>query len=316
MGDLSKSVRLHRLVQLLSVGKHYLTASELAQLLHVTERTIYRDFIDLDQLGYSVYNDRGYKFHNPANRQNLPITLGDISVLTKVIDASPLNRLPYMKERIDVILAKINASLCTDLDPPVLLHSSIESLDPTPSSPFTIDVGKLEKAINKERVISILYYSLDEPMPSIRLVHPYVITIRFGYWYLIAFTPEKNDFRQYRLERIQSLTVCKETFQRDPSFNLQDYFCLSLGVFQGEPVRVKVRLQGKAARLASERPWPENRVLEWTTDDTLFLQVTVQGTQEIVAWVLSLGEEAEILEPLSLREQMYKTLREMLGIYK
>lgn len=315
MGGMSKSVRLYQLVQFLSSGKHYLTASALAQSLGVTERTIYRDIIDLDRLGYSIYNDRGYKLLKPESPRHIPITPSDISTLKKIIEASPLNRLPYMKERSGVILAKISACFCADWEEPAEERSFIETIDSSRSS-FSIDIGKLEKAINKERVVSILYHSLDEPAPSKRVVHPYVITIRLGNWYLIAFTPEKNDLRQYRLERIQALTIQKETFQRDPDFDLQEYFSQSFGVFRGEPVRVKLRLSGKAARLASERPWPKDMELNWISGDTAILQVTLQGTQEITAWVLSLRDEAEVLEPEALRTELKSILEDLRIIYK
>ncbi len=315
MSGLAKSVRINRLVNLLSSGKHYLTAPILAKELGVTERTIRRDLIDLDHLGYAVYNDRGYKLHSPDPNLHVPFSDVDLSTLQALIEASPLLKLPHMRERCQILLDKLKMSAVqTETDSPP--DRAIEPSEPKLPTRCSINVDRLEKAINRRKTVSILYHSLDDPGPTLRLVHPYVITLRAGNWYLIAFTPDKNDFRQYRLERIQALTIHKETFQRDPDFNLQEYFSQSFGVFRGEPIRVKLRLRGKAARLASERPWPKDMELNWISGDTAILQVTLQGTQEIVAWALSLGNEAEILEPEALRSELKSILEELRTIYQ
>jgi len=54
-----KAERLFRMVNILRSGKGY-HASELAEVLGVSKRTIYRDVVDLSQQ-VPIYYDRGYK---------------------------------------------------------------------------------------------------------------------------------------------------------------------------------------------------------------------------------------------------------------
>ncbi len=80
--------------------------------------------------------------------------------------------------------------------------------------------------------------------------------------------------------------------------------------------KIKLRLRGKAARLAEERPWPEDMTFKWINKDEAILTVTIQGTNEILLWIMSQGDEVEILSPKELREELKSKLSKLIKIYK
>ena len=314
MGFLSKSVRLTNLLQLLGRKKHYLTVSALTEQLGVTERTVFRDLADLEKLGFPIYYDRGYKIHSDVKIPQWVISETDLTTLQMLAESSPLLRLPSMQERWKIIQSKILSLL------PV---SSTTKPEDSPFQPdefaaktkWRFNTNLLERAINEQRVVMLNYLALEDHEPTLRKIHPYVIMIRNGQWYLIAFSPERNDYRFFRFERIYQLTVTDSRFKRNLSYDLKSFFEHSWSVFRGEPIQVKLRLTGKAARFASERQTPVGMKMTWGTPDSALLEVVVQGTQEILNWVLSMGPEAEILEPENLREEIKSRLTQSLNFY-
>src|SRR5690606_3772411 len=174
----------------------------------------------------------------------------------------------------------------------------------------------LELAISRKQVTRVLYHALNEQHPSWRTIHPYILVIRSGGWYLIARDTEPDDFRFYRLERIHELDLLAKHFERKESFDVNTFFKQSFSVFRGESFYLKVRFTGKAARLAAEREWHEDIRLDWINENTLILQGPIVGEQEIRSWLLGLGEEAVVLEPESLRQSIQDTLLQTLKHYQ
>ena len=307
-------IRQFNIIKLLKSREHYLTANEIAKRMHATARTIFRDIVDLREMGYSIDYNNGYKLLQHCPSPMLPISRHDLVSLQRFINSSPFMELPDMDKRIEFLMGKLE--LLVQENPtdssfqPV--HSVIAHINPN----YKIKLQELEKAINNHNAITMNYQSLDETVPHERVIHPYALTFRAGEWYLVSFAPERNDYRTYRLERIHSLTVSKEKFVRDPDFDLETMFKQSFGVYRGELINVAIRLTGKAARLANERQWHEGTEITWENETTAIICTKVQGTTEILKWTLSMGDEAEVLEPQELRVEITAIIQQLNKLYK
>jgi predicted DNA-binding transcriptional regulator YafY len=127
-----------------------------------------------------------------------------------------------------------------------------------------------------------------------RTIHPHAMVIRGGQWYLIAKNVEVNELHQYRLDRLLNLRVTP---------TLENFYEDSWSVFRGTKHTVKLRIEGKAIRILRERYWID-QVLEHTDKNEAICTLTVQGTEEILTWALSMAPNVTILEPKALKEQM------------
>jgi len=120
----------------------------------------------------------------------------------------------------------------------------------------------------------------------------------------------------YRLERIYEFHATNNTFTRDSSFTIEGYFKDSWSVFRGEKQMVKLRLHGKAIRVFQERHWIKHQNWREQNENQAECTITVQGTEEIKAWALSMAPDVEILEPEELRKEIKVTLTKILKKYK
>lgn len=312
MSRLPKSIRIYRLIDLLNSKRHYLTSKAIAEELGIAERTVFRDIDALTRLGVPVYNDNGYKLADTYAVRKPSLSPDDIQTLKMLIHASPLMKLRDLQNRSNMLVAKLENLLpqgCLDEEIP---FSTGDEIKP---HKLKVKISDLEEALNKRRVCLILYQGLKDKEALQRTIFPYAITIRAGCWYLVAFDADRKDFRTFRLERIEKMRMLRDQFKRDKTFKIEEHYANSWGVFRGKPTRVKVRLTGFAARIASERNWPTDRELKWKDNETAILSATVEGTEELVAWTLSMGRHAEILSPAALRQQAIKEAEMILESY-
>jgi predicted DNA-binding transcriptional regulator YafY len=302
------------LIELLSKGKRYLSIHDIAKELKVTERTVYRDFESLEILGFPVINDRGYKIYISPGLTVNQLTESDCLTIETILNTSPFMRLPNMQARCDSLLAKLKTHISTqsiDITPP----ESYQPADKFPTSKFNFNIRQLDKAVQREKIIKILYHAINEDQPVSRNVHPYVIAVRKSNWYLIGFSERSQDIHMYRLERIHDIQVTHQSFKRTESFDLDEYFHSVWGAFRGENVRVELHLKGLAVRLVQDQPWSEQTGFTEQNDGSLIVKTEVQGTDELLGWVLSQSPNVEILQPESLRNELKTALKKMLKLH-
>lgn len=84
-------------------------------------------------------------------------------------------------------------------------------------------LSKLQLALTNFNLIKINYHSLDTNQTTERTIEPFAIYSTQENWLLIAFCLLRKDFRAFRLDRIQNLTILSEQFQPH-KITLQEYF--------------------------------------------------------------------------------------------
>lgn len=146
------------------------------------------------------------------------------------------------------------------------------------------------------------------------ILEPYLLYFRERAWYLVAWNPQRAEHRVYRLDRIDKLRVEKNTFT-PRAFDAPEYFRGTLGAVVGEPQRLRARFTGLAKEIVKKdgRFSPKDLHEE---KGVLILDTIIKGDILWLRWILGFGGEAEILEPMSLRENAEAMLREGLQKYK
>ena len=78
---------------------------------------------------------------------------------------------------------------------------------------------------------------------------------------------------------------------------------------------VRIRVGQRAAAWVREDPWHPEQKLESEDDGASILTVPVSHPREVLPKVLSLGADAEVLEPLTFRKAAAEAAREMAAAY-
>jgi proteasome accessory factor C len=157
-----------------------------------------------------------------------------------------------------------------------------------------VELAPVTTAIAEHRELELEYFSHGRNASEARSVKPLDLFSRDGQWYLYAYCNSRQDERLFRLDRAQNLRVTERSFAPMPG---------SRGAVPNPAAasraEVRVRCSAAIAPYVRERFGSEARPLE---DGGVEVRVAGDSERWLTQWVLSLGGEAEVIEPEWARE--------------
>ncbi len=209
----SGSQRLLSLLSLLQVRRDW-SGELLADRLAVSLRTVRRDIDRLRELGYPIRTtkgpDGGYRLD--AGTQMPPLLFDDDQTVALAI---ALRGASLTGAGIDDAATRALATLRQVM--PARLRTRLDSLDTVVVSPpadgdpppETQTLLAISAAIRDREELRFDYLSptvdTDEPhggQPNRRRIHPHHLIAKGGRWYVVAWVPEHEDWRIYRVDRM------------------------------------------------------------------------------------------------------------------
>lgn len=172
-------------------------------------------------------------------------------------------------------------------------------------------------ALLKEKRVKVNYRpGLDEIKEY--EVNPLGLIARDHVIYLICSKCEGNAIRQFLLHRVISAEMLDTPSQYPEGFNLDSYIQQGEMSFStGKTIQLCFALNKVAARQVGDCPLSADQHVtepEKGSDDVI-IEATVQDTMELRWWLLSFGEETEILEPPELREWFKEVANNIASYY-
>lgn len=176
---------------------------------------------------------------------------------------------------------------------------------PKPRIDLTV-VEQLREAIKACVKVKLQYRNRKTKVTKARLVHPYGF-LHGHRNYLVAYheNPKANNVVLFALPHIQGVEVTVETFERDPSFRLEEFASRSFGLFQGEPFRTVWRFAPEAADDAAEFIFHPSQTSERQADGSLLVSIEAASDLEMAWHLYAWGDKVEVLEPQALAEMVH-----------
>jgi predicted DNA-binding transcriptional regulator YafY len=170
----------------------------------------------------------------------------------------------------------------------------------------------LSRAIDRRRILEIEYYKENEDELSRRRIEPYALMNGVEAWYLAAYDLDKDDVRHFRLDRIKSVTVTEERFERrsevDPAAEVDGW--LRTGEVEASQ-HARVWISPERARWARE----ERPVVAELADGAVVVELAFKGIDWLVKEVLKEAGDAAVLEPTEAREAVRDAAGRLAGAY-
>jgi proteasome accessory factor B len=179
---------------------------------------------------------------------------------------------------------------------------------------FSRHVRLLTKAWAERRIVSLDYdparYGPDSA-PRTARVRPYLIepSLQTHALYLVGWDETRDAIRTFKVERIRDVSITPDRFE-PPEASVEGTFDRAWDIIADQdPVEVVVRFAPKVAARVQEARWHPSQQVTVEADGSLTWRATVAGTIEVRLWVLQWGDDAEVLAPLSLRDDVAATVR-------
>jgi len=317
--------RQWRIIQTLISSRQGKPATELAQDLSCHTRTVYRDLEALQAAGFPVYTDKVngknvWSLLDTAKHSiPIPFSLPELMALYFSRGMMGVLKDTVFYDSLASLFDKIKATLPDEY---IVYLEQIEKSLAVRSKPYK-QYGQLRSIIDQvseaaiqQKYVEIDYYTMSRKKKTRRRVAPYKIWFFDGTFYLIANCGLREDIRIFAMDRIKNLELTDERFEMPDDFNVDEFMKSSFGVFQGEPVKVKVWFAPDIAEYIREKIWHETQTVESLSDGAIVFEAEVAGIDEIKFWILKWGAKARVIEPESLREAIRVEAEAMAGNYK
>ncbi len=214
--------RLFEIVQLLQ-SRRFMTAERLATALEVSTRTIYRDIRDLMATGVPIDGEAGvgYTLHRKFDMPPLMFDSEEIQALLLGARIVQSWADPELADAAKRALIKVEAVLPEQLRPKISEATLFAPKIPD-RNPAAANLGVLRGAIDQSAKVRFGYTRLDGE-GSARTVRPLGLFFWGTVWSLAAWCEMRQDFRNFRVDRMAKLAVLEETFAPEPGRRLEDY---------------------------------------------------------------------------------------------
>jgi predicted DNA-binding transcriptional regulator YafY len=305
--------RLSRLVALLTLlqTKRVMTASELALRFSVSTRTIYRDIRTLETAGIPVVTHEG-KGYAMLEGYRLPPVMFTKEEAVALLTAEKLAIRftdPLTAQRSGSAMDKVRAALRhAERDHLETLAPHIQVLEPAKEAGVTNAYQQLVTAVGARQVVQIEYSAAETGVLTSREIEP--IGLYFSnHWHLVAYCRLRQEFRDFRLDRIHQLKAGDETFSGRPH-SLQQYWVEQANRKGKEKVIIHVQPDALLPALARhlqdtkhQYGWIQEQSLTDGRTEMLFL---IGSLPYLATWLLPFAGAVTVAEPIALREQLRK----------
>lgn len=315
--------RVDRLLGYLIIfqGKELVRAQDLAERFEVSERTVYRDVDALCELGVPLYGVAGEGYRLMEGYYLPPIMFNEdearalflaVSLLTSFTSDGPT------RTAAQSAIEKIRSVL------PDATLAQVEALQTVLGfyafgrPPLNLDDPKfvqLSEAIQNCLIIKLRYHAMHSNSVSERTVEPLHLAYLQNVWVMTGYCHLRQDVRNFRLERIDALTVTTQTFEpriKDIGPDTDRYQQDVMVRF--DPAIVRWVKESQHFTFVREEPAVGVDSALGTTvnhDEGKVMVYRVRSSEQIVPWLMGWGSTFEVLDPPEIRQELERIAKQI-----
>ncbi len=301
-------MKTDRLIGILSVllQKEKTTAPELAERFEVSRRTVNRDIEDLCKAGIPVSTSRGkgggisimdgYRMDRTIlTSKDMQMILAGLRSLDSVSGSSYYGQLMEKLQAGSSEFISGRDSILIDLS-----SWYRESLAPK--------IETIQNAIEGRHLIRFRYYAPSGE--SDRTVEPCYLVFRWSSWYMWGWCRDRKDFRLFKLNRMDDLLETGESFicKEAPLPDLSNE-----KIFPGA-VEVRALFDPDQKWRLVEEFGPDS--FTENDDGRLLFRADYTDMENLITWLMTFGDKAEVLEPQEARDAIGQMVQRMMIKYR
>jgi predicted DNA-binding transcriptional regulator YafY len=301
-----------------------ITLDELVQESGVNRRTVHRDLAAMEAAGYplvSAWEGSRKLYSFITGFKDVPpisFTLPELMTLSLLRSQMEfLKGTPFHDD-----MASIARKVASVLPPRYAAHMERMARVTLPLlsggrdySRVAEQLTELRKALLYQYGVTLSYQPRGRTGGEVYEVEPYTLIVHKGGLYLLGYARNRKGLRTFALERILTVTVGKERFEIPEEFNPEEQLRLAFGIVAEEVLTVRVRFSPEVAPSVRERSWHGSQEIIEEPGGGIVISFQAGGKLEILAWVLSFGAHAEVLEPMTLREEVRLSVASLARMY-
>lgn len=292
--------RLFELVLLL-IDHKKMTTKQIADYFEISQRTVLRDLDKLLVAGIPIETNQGYQ-GGVSIAKTYRLAIDFMSKQEKEALVVGLSALDSVQENplLPIVTRKIFQHVPDELPAMTIDLSSWYGTSLKPK------IELIKDCISQQHKVSFVYYS--ESGDKEKKVSPYQLVFKWGNWYLRGICEENQDFRLYKLNRMDQLEIVAE---RSHSFLVEE--AETVEYFEQINFQIHARFSKKVkAQLIDD--FGKSSFVE--KEEGLYFKQGFTDKRYLIRWLLGFGAEVEILEPKEIRNELKEISQAMNKLYQ
>lgn len=301
-------MKIDRLIGILSIllRQERVTAPYLAEKFEVSRRTINRDVEALCKAGIPLVTvqgkNGGISIMEGYRMDRTLLTAGEMeSILTGLQGLDSVSGTNRYRQLMEKLVPGSRAVIDEGQHMLIDLSSYYkQSLAPK--------MELIRRAIDGCWEISFRYYSSKGE--ERRQIEPYLLVFQWSSWYVWGYCQKRRDYRLFKLNRMLGLELLDRQFvsRNPPPYEIQPERAFV------PRMKVKALFQPAAKWRLIEEYGAES--FEEQEDGQLLFSFGFADKDHVFGWLLTFGKQAELLEPVSLRDELRDMALQIAEIYQ
>lgn len=293
------------LIQLQS--RRIVKAQQIADKFSISLRTVYRDVHALQEAGVPVIGEagtgyslmEGYKLPPVMfNQDEATALLTAAKLMQSKTDANSMRHYTSALDKIKAVLRLAEKDHIEEIDEhiAVIHHPAFQY-----ETPAELHLQPILKAIANAVVIEINYDSIDKNETTCRKIEPVGLYNLGNHWHLIAFCRLRNDYRNFRTDRIVKLICTDETVSKTHP-PLQEF--INKMSAQREVRKVVIEVEPGIVKYFGEQKYYNGFVKDEVAGNYVRMTFLCGSLTGFARWFMIFGDKAKIIEPLELNNMV------------
>ena len=313
-----RMLQVKQLLESETDANHSLTMTQIMEMLGQEKdsdrRAIYDDVKDLSELGTVVKIDKS-KTPPRLNVVKRTFSLSELKLMIDAIASSKFLTKSASQALIDKLKMFCSHYEAEELNRQALLANRAKRID----TDYHDNVSKISKAIDNDRRASFQYFRINvrnkrENNKNLSLVSPWVMLYEEDNYYLMGYDGKK--MRYYRLDRMDDVKILEEKREGEEEYKkIKDELPFrtqsSFNLFGGEKEWVTLRCPTYFYYVIVDKFGPNLHPMIEKGTDTFTVSVPVAVGDPFFAWVISMRNKIEIVEPKNVRDKMRELLNDV-----
>jgi len=294
------------LIQLQS--RRVVKAADIAERFNISLRTVYRDVRTLEEagipligeagVGYSIMD--GYRLPPVMfTREEATAFLTAEKFVEKLTDSTTMKHHQSAMYKVRAILKTAEKEALEDLDGSIEVLKSHSQKRATGN---TDHIQTILDSIVQKKLLSIDYFAGHSQEFTKRDVEPVGIFYLDSFWHLIAYCRLRDDYRDFRIDRISKLIITDTIYNNSRHPTLKAYIAQTAKEKQLETVIIKV--DKEIAHYLEHQKYYSGFISEKAVGNKIEMTFLTTSIEGFARWFMMFGDHAEIISPDHLKEKI------------
>lgn len=148
-------------------------------------------------------------------------------------------------------------------------------------------------------------------------IHPLGLVAMEQVVYLVCTVKDYGDPRFFALHRIDSAMLLEQHAEIPVGYRIDDFITREFGIRIGnEPLKLVIRVRGVLGKYLAETPLAKGQKMKIIDEEWARIEVNMADTVQLRTWIMSLGDDAVVEEPATLKNEIIDKIRQLVSHYE